>query len=145
VNIEGGEDATRPVEEIADLDRLVHEPARLAILTALSVCRWADFPYLVAITGLTHGNLSSHLAKLEAADLIVVEKAFRGRVPATTASITARGSAAIEVHWQQLERLRRESERFVRKSAPRRPASVPLRRRHHDAIALRGRTDQPIG
>ena len=54
-----------PFEHIAELDRLIHEPARLAILTALRACRTADFLFLQRLTGLSNGNLSSHLAKLE--------------------------------------------------------------------------------
>ena len=72
-----------PFEELSNLDRLVHEPARLAILTALSACRTADFVYLLSLTGLTNGNLSRHLSKLEQAGLIAINKSFRGRVPLT--------------------------------------------------------------
>jgi len=65
-----------PFEEITNLDRLVHEPARLAILTALDACRHADFMYLQSLTGLAKGNLSQHLAKLEAAGPVVAEARF---------------------------------------------------------------------
>ena len=53
-----------PFEHLAELNRRVHEPSRLAILTALSACDKADFLFLLNITGLTKGNLSSHLSKL---------------------------------------------------------------------------------
>jgi DNA-binding transcriptional ArsR family regulator len=52
-------------QQINELDRLVHEPARLAILTVLSSCHEADFVFLQRATGLTNGNLSAHLSKLE--------------------------------------------------------------------------------
>jgi len=58
-----------PFQELAGLDRLVHEPARLAILTSLGACSSADFLFLQRLTGLSKGNLSSHLAKLEEAGL----------------------------------------------------------------------------
>ena len=66
------------------LDRLIHEPARLAILTVLSSVRAADFVFLQHTTGLTQGNLSSHLTKLEEAGLVRIEKSFvaSARIPA---------------------------------------------------------------
>ena len=98
-----------PFEELAELDRLVHEPARLAILTALSVCRDADFLFLLRITGLSKGNLSSHLAKLAGGDLVAIEKEVVENVPSTRVSLTRSGRAAIERHWQRLDKLRRAS------------------------------------
>jgi len=95
-----------PFSALADLDRIVHEPARLAILTALGACRSADFLYLQRLTGLTKGNLSSHLSKLETAGLVRVEKAFVGKTPTTQLELTAEGRRVIERHWKQLERLR---------------------------------------
>jgi DNA-binding MarR family transcriptional regulator len=107
-----------PFEELAELDRLVHEPARLAILTALSACRSADFPYLQTITGLSKGNLSSHLSRLEASDLVSVRKSFAGKQPRTTIAITRSGRARIEGHWENLADLRRRSRRWVARAAP---------------------------
>lgn len=95
-----------PFEDLAELDRLVHEPARLALLTALSVCRTADFLYLQRLTGLTKGNLSAHLARLEESGLVSIEKAYSGKVPATQVELTRRGRNAIERHWARLEQLR---------------------------------------
>ena len=96
-------------EEMSSLDRLVHEPARLAILTALSVCRRADFMYLLRLTGLTRGNLSTHIQKLEAAGLVRVEKRFVGRRPNTLVSLSGKGKRTIDRHWQRLEELRKSS------------------------------------
>ncbi len=98
-----------PFEDLADLDRLVHEPARLSILTALSVCRTADFLYLLRLTGLTKGNLSAHLAKLEQGALVTIEKAYSGKVPTTQVELTRRGRNAIERHWTRLEQLRADA------------------------------------
>lgn len=95
-----------PFEELAGLDRLIHEPARLAVMTALSASEGADFLFLQRITGLTKGNLSSHLGKLEKAGLVKIEKSFVGKMPNTFVSLTKKGLAAIEEHWEQLERLR---------------------------------------
>jgi DNA-binding transcriptional ArsR family regulator len=88
------------------LDRLVHEPGRLAILTVLSAVKEADFVFLQRATGLTKGNLSSHLGKLEEARLVLIEKRFVQKKPNTNVALTAKGRDRITRHWQQLERLR---------------------------------------
>lgn len=106
-----------PFEDLADLDRLVHEPARLAILTALAVCRTADFLYLQRLTGLTKGNLSAHLAKLEQGTLVSIEKAYSGKVPITHVALTPRGRKAIERHWTKLEQLRAQALEWQPESA----------------------------
>jgi DNA-binding MarR family transcriptional regulator len=100
---------SQPFEELAELDRLIHEPARLAILTALNACRSADFLYLQRLTGLTKGNLSSHTAKLEAAGLVRVDKTFERKIPVTRLSLTKAGRERIDEHWRQLDGLRRRS------------------------------------
>ena len=88
------------------LDRLIHEPARLAILTVLSSVRAADFVFLQRTTGLTQGNLSSHLTKLEDAGLVRIEKSFVGKRPNTSASLTQRGKERTAAHWERLDRLK---------------------------------------
>src|SRR4051794_4209643 len=88
------------------LDRLVHEPGRLAILTVLSSVKDADFLFLQRATGLTKGNLSSHLTKLEDAGLIVIEKRFIRKKPNTNVALTALGKKRIAKHWEQLEQLK---------------------------------------
>jgi DNA-binding transcriptional ArsR family regulator len=98
-----------PFEQLAELNRVIHEPARLAILTALSACKSADFLFLQRLTGLSKGNLSSHLSKLEDAELVGIEKEFVGKVPNTRVSLTRTGRSAVEQHWNRLDRLRRES------------------------------------
>ena len=98
-----------PFEELADLDRLVHEPSRLAILTALAACKSADFLYLQRLTGLSKGNLSSHLSKLEGAGLVDIEKEFIAKIPNTRVSVTKAGRAAVERHWKRLDQLRQAS------------------------------------
>ncbi len=70
------------------VDRLIHEPARLAILTVLSGVKDADFIFLARTTGLTKGNLSSHLSKLEDAGLLKIDKRFVHRKSLTTASLS---------------------------------------------------------
>ena len=106
------------------VDRLVHEPGRLAIMTLLSSVTDADFVFLQRATGLTKGNLSSHLAKLEAADLVEIEKRFVHRKPNTKVSLTQLGRERIERHWDQLETIRRLAHAPAGDS-PAPPAPVP--------------------
>lgn len=102
-----------PFEEIAGLDRLIHEPARLAIMTALSAAQKADFLFLQRITGLTKGNLSTHLAKLEEGTLIEIHKEFVGKKPMTWVKLTAKGRSAIDRHWEELQRLRERADHWL--------------------------------
>ena len=78
------------------LDRVVHEPARLKILAYLSVVKSADFVFLLTRTGLTYGNLSSHMSKLEEAGYIEVEKEIKDKRPHTMLSLTDQGRSAFE-------------------------------------------------
>lgn len=96
-------------QQIDDLDRVVHEPARLAILTVLSACESADFTFLLRVTGLTNGNLSTHLSKLEAAGLVGIVKQFAGKRPQTMVSLTAAGREQIKQHWKRLDKLREDA------------------------------------
>jgi DNA-binding MarR family transcriptional regulator len=93
------------LHSLVDIDRLVHEPARLVILTILNVVEKADFLYLLRETGLTRGNLSSHLSKLEEAGYIEIEKTYKGRVPQTLVSITEQGRDAFLTYRQKLNEL----------------------------------------
>ena len=92
------------------LDRLIHEPGRLAILTVLSSVNTGDFVFLQRTTGLTKANLSSHLTKLEEAGLVEIHKRFVGKKPNTKVALTAVGKQRIARHWDQLERLKHLSE-----------------------------------
>ncbi len=98
-----------PFEQLAGLDRLIHEPARLSILTALSACKSADFLFLQRLTGLSKGNLSAHLSKLEEGGLVAIAKSFDGKIPKTTIAMTSDGRKQLERHWNDLERIRKEA------------------------------------
>lgn len=91
----------------SELDRLIHEPARLAILTVLSACRSADFLFLQNATGLSKGNLSVQLSKLEQAGLIRLKKEIVGKKTRTTASLAAKGAKEITAYWQVMDKLRK--------------------------------------
>jgi DNA-binding MarR family transcriptional regulator len=83
---------------LLELDRLVHEPARLAILTVLASAEEIQFKFLEEALGLTRGNLSSHVSKLDEAGYLTVTKAFEERIPVTSYRITARGRKALETY-----------------------------------------------
>lgn len=91
---------------MSELDRTIHEPARLRILTILSGVDAADFSFLLTTLGLTKGNLSSHMDKLEKAGFVEVEKTFLGRVPHTNFQITEAGREALEQYWRDLDAIR---------------------------------------
>jgi DNA-binding MarR family transcriptional regulator len=95
-----------PFEDLAMLDKLVHEPARLAILTALQTAQTLEFLHLQQLINLSKGNLSTHLARLEEANLIVIDKHFEGKKPVTQIQLTAQGKQAIREHWRRLDELR---------------------------------------
>jgi DNA-binding MarR family transcriptional regulator len=88
---------------VTTLDRLIHEPARLLIVTILSSVASADFLFLQRETGLTKGNLSAHLSKLEEAGYIKIEKTFKGKFPPTVCKLTSVGQKAIRAYRQQLQ------------------------------------------
>ena len=88
---------------LSGVDRLIHEPSRSVILAVLAAVESAEFLYLQRETGLTKGNLSAHLSKLEEVDYISIEKTYRGKIPLTLCRITAKGSAAFEAYRKQLK------------------------------------------
>jgi len=89
-----------------DLDRLIHEPARLRILTILSGLDLADFNFLLNTLGLTKGNLSSHMDKLEKAGYVDITKTFNGKVPHTEFAITGAGREALVQYWRDIDQIR---------------------------------------
>jgi DNA-binding transcriptional ArsR family regulator len=89
--------------KLAEVDRLIHGPARLMIVTILSAVESADFLYLQRETGLTKGNLSSHLSKLEEAGYIEIQKTYRGKIPLTICSLSDTGRQAFQEYREQLK------------------------------------------
>lgn len=103
---------TEPFEDLAGLDKLIHEPARLAIATALSAAESADFLYLQRLTGLSKGNLSAHLSKLEEAGLVEIDKHFVGKKPHTNARLSDAGQNAVTAYWQRIDDVRERTRRW---------------------------------
>lgn len=90
------------LRSLTDLDRVIHEPARLLIVTVLSTVESADFLFLQRETGLTKGNLSAHLTKLEGAGYVEITKTFKGKLPLTICKLTKPGLKAFNSYRQQL-------------------------------------------
>lgn len=95
----------------AEFDEAVHQPNRLAILVILREAGRADFGYLKSTLGLTDGNLGRHLASLEQAGLVSLDKGYEGRRPRTWASLTPAGRKALAA---ELRAMRRLLQRFDR-------------------------------
>lgn len=86
---------------LARLDKLVHNPGRLAILAVLAGCESADFTFLEQTTGIHKGTLSKHLTALEKAGYLEITKRFKGRMPNTSVRLTARGRKAFRTYRRQ--------------------------------------------
>ena len=95
------EDRDSPLE----IDKIIHEPARLQIMTQLYVVDEADFIYIMRQTGFTWGNLSSHMTKLEDAGYIEVRKEFQDKKPHTILNITSAGRKAFENYRKTLDKV----------------------------------------
>jgi len=83
---------------LSEIDRLVHEPARLTLMAVLYVIDCADFTFLMNQTGMTWGNLSAHMSKLEEAGYLEVEKTFKGKRPNTMLRLTPQGRSAFQAY-----------------------------------------------
>jgi DNA-binding MarR family transcriptional regulator len=90
---------------LADIDQVIHAPARLMVLTYLYVVESVDFVFLKNMTGLTWGNLSTHLTKLEEAGYIAINKEFKGKKPHTTISLTRQGRTAFREYKKSLQQV----------------------------------------
>ena len=86
-----------------DIDRLIHEPARFQVMALLYVVESADFTFIMNQLGLTWGNLSAHITKLEEGGYLTVEKGFKGKRPQTMLSLTKAGRKAFQIYRQAMK------------------------------------------
>ncbi len=91
------------------VNRLIHEPARLAILTVLSNCETAEFLFLQRATGLSKGNLSVQISRLEEAGLVFVQKTIRKKKMLTTISMTRLSRKEMTSYWRTLDAIRKQA------------------------------------
>ena len=92
-----------------ELDRIIHEPVRLRIMAMLSGVDTADFKFMISTLGLSKGNLSSHVEKLETAGYVKVMKSFNGKITCTEYALTPKGRKALDLHWKTLDEIRTSS------------------------------------
>ena len=97
------------IKEVVNVDRVVHEPARLAILLALEVCVSGDFKFLQTVSGLATSNLSLHLTKLEEHGLIAIERTFERKRLRSIVRLTRAGKDALAAYRRLLEKPKREA------------------------------------
>jgi len=98
--------SVRQVNQIHNsINRVVHEPVRLAILKILTSAKEVDFNFLLTTLGVTKGNLATHINKLETSGLIEVKKEFRGKVPHTSYRITRTGRRQFQKYWENMKAL----------------------------------------
>ena len=100
--------ASQPGQELhplADIDQVIHASARLMVLTYLYVVESADYVFLMRMTGLTWGNLSTHMAKLEEAGYIEMLKEFKGKKPHTRIQLTEQGRAAFREYKKSMQQV----------------------------------------
>jgi DNA-binding MarR family transcriptional regulator len=90
---------------LAGINQLIHASARLMVLTYLYVVESADYVFLLRLTGLTWGNLSTHLTKLEEAGYITLTKEFKGKKPHTTISLTPQGREAFKEYKKSMQQV----------------------------------------
>ena len=94
-----------PLQPIDDLDPAIHSPARMKILAYLAIVDSADFTFLLTQTGLTRGNLSPNLRKLEGAGYVTIQKTFVDRVPRTLIRLTDEGRDAVQQYNRTMQRV----------------------------------------
>ncbi len=101
---------SKEIQAITDFDRLIHEPSRLAIMSVLSAAFSADFKFVLNATGLSKGNLSAHMRKLENGGYLKITKGFKGNYPHTTLTLTREGRKAFKAYQKQYLALAKQFE-----------------------------------
>ncbi len=97
--------SNQDLHPLTDIDRVIHAPARLMVMTYLYVVESADFIFLMNLTDLTWGNLSSHLSKLEEAGYVEIEKTFVNKKSHTMVQLSAEGREAFRQYKEQIQQV----------------------------------------
>ncbi|MHC4888331.1 MAG: transcriptional regulator [Planctomycetota bacterium] len=93
-----------------EIDKIIHEPARLRVMMILAGVEQADFTFLVTTLGLTRGNLNRHMEKLESAGYLKVKRSIKGKIRNTSYQLTQKGSKALAQYWENLDAVRRSGQ-----------------------------------
>jgi len=115
--------------QMPEIDRVIHEPARLAIVTVLSSCEEADFLFLERATKLSRGNLSVQLTRLEDAGVVEIDKRIEHKRTLTTAKLTDQGRHTLNAYWDSMRAWRTAAESRLTGSTgpPKRTRRLPSR------------------
>ena len=89
-----------------EIDKIIHEPARLRIMMILVGLEQADFTFLATTLSLTRGNLNRHMEKLESAGYLKVKRSFKGKVRNTSYQLTKKGSTTLAQYWENIDAIR---------------------------------------
>ncbi len=90
---------------LADIDQIIHAPARLRILMMLYVVESLDYVFLKNQSGLSWGNLATHLGKLENAGYVTIKKGYQGKKPQSQIQLTPQGRSAFNNYKKTLQQL----------------------------------------
>jgi DNA-binding MarR family transcriptional regulator len=90
---------------LAEINQVIHAPARLMVLVHLYVVESVDYVFLKNQTGLSWGNLATHVNKLEEAGYVAIEKGYKGKKPHTMIRLTKRGRAAFKDYKQNMQQV----------------------------------------
>jgi DNA-binding MarR family transcriptional regulator len=93
-----------------EIDKIIHEQARLRIMMILDGLEQADFTFLATTLSLTRGNLNRHIEKLESAGYLKVKRSFKGKVRNTSYQLTREGSKALAQYWENLDVIRQSGQ-----------------------------------
>ena len=93
-----------------EIDKIIHEPARLRIMMILDGLEQADFTVLATTLGLTRGNLNRHIEKLESAGYLKVKRSFRGKFRNTSYKLTQEGGKALAQYWENIDAIRQSGQ-----------------------------------
>lgn len=99
------DDSDEGIIPIIEIDKLIHEPARLMIISLLYVVESADFLWIKRQTDLTDGNLSSHLSKLESVGYVTIEKSIKNKKTRTSIKLSSGGRKAFEEYRKKLTQI----------------------------------------
>jgi DNA-binding MarR family transcriptional regulator len=93
-----------------EIDKIIHEPARLRIMMILDGLEQADFTFLATTLSLTRGNLNRHIEKLESAGYLKVKRSFKGKVRNTSYQLTQKGSKGLAQYWKDIDAIRQSGQ-----------------------------------
>ena len=96
---------SQDLHPLVEIDRIIHAPARLMVMTYLYVVESADFIFLMNLTDLTWGNISSHLSKLEEVGYVEIEKTFVSKKSHTMVSLSGKGREAFREYKNQMQQV----------------------------------------